>query len=122
PGSSARRPGRPRRGGRRWGCRRGASYQGLVLRAVVNGGRRVGGRDGEAETRAVGVGRVDPDAAAVVFDDLLAQREADTGSTVGIAAVQPLEDDEDLVLELAGDADAVVGDTEAPGAGVLRVS
>ena len=62
----------------------------------------------------VGVGRVDPDGAAVVFDDLLAQRQPDAGAAVGVAAVQALEDDEHLVDELRGDADAVVRHGEQP--------
>ncbi len=41
--------------------------------------------------------RLDPDAAAVALDDLLADRQADAGARVLVAAVQALEDHEDAL-------------------------
>ena len=59
-------------------------------------------RQGEAQPGALGVRGVDPDPAAVLLDDLLAQGQADTGAAVFVAAVQALEDHEHLVVELGG--------------------
>ena len=58
---------------------------------------------------------LDPDAPAVALDDLLADRQADAGARVLVAAVQPLEDDEDPLDVLRLDADAVVAHREEPG-------
>src|SRR6476660_5713182 len=57
---------------------------------------------------------VEPEPTPVVLHDLLAHRQADAGATVGIPAVQALEDHEDLVLVLLVDADAVVAAGELP--------
>src|SRR5215218_961627 len=79
----------------------------------------------EAEPSSAGVRGVDPDAAAVVLDDLLAQRQTDARPAVRLAAVQPLKDHEHLVDELIADADAVVRHREQPRAlrlvGTVRV-
>ena len=51
--------------------------------------------------------------AIMALDDLAAGRQADAGAFVLAAAVQALEDREDLVLVLVVEADAVVGNREA---------
>src|SRR5437868_91030 len=48
------------------------------------------------------------------FDDLLADRQADTRSRVISPCVQPLEQGEDPFLVLRLDADAVIANTERP--------
>ena len=58
--------------------------------------------------------RVDADAPAVELHDLLRQRQADTGASIDVARVQPLEDHENLVDVLRIDTDAVVGDRDLP--------
>src|SRR6266511_1196581 len=71
-------------------------------------------RQGELEGCAgAGLG-LDPDAAPVALDDLLADGEANPGARVLGAGVQPLEDDEDPVQELRIDADPVVLHREQP--------
>ena len=58
---------------------------------------------------------VEPDAPAVVLDDLLAHRQADARARrTSSRGVQPLEDHEDPVGVARLDADAVVGAREAP--------
>src|SRR4051794_29290079 len=68
----------------------------------------------EAESSSAGVRAVDPDAAAMVLDDLLAQRQANARAAVCLAAVEPLKDHEHLVDELVFDADAIVRHGEQP--------
>jgi hypothetical protein len=55
------------------------------------------------------------DRAQVALDDLAAGGEADAGAFILGAAVQALEDHEDLLLELLLEADAVVGDFDDDG-------
>ena len=55
----------------------------------------------------------DPDAAAVPFNHLLADRQADAGAFVFLTVVQALEDLEDLVVELRCDAYAVIAHGES---------
>src|SRR5215217_65976 len=80
-----------------------------------------GGRQREQKSGSAGVGSVDPNGSAVIFDDLLTQCQPDTGTAVLVAAVQALKDDEHLVGEVDADADAVVGDAEQP-SGLVAVS
>src|SRR5690606_27099943 len=54
------------------------------------------------------------DASSVELYDLAAQREPDAGAGVLVTAVQALEDHEDAVPVLLGDADAVVADADLP--------
>src|SRR5206468_7185881 len=58
--------------------------------------------------------RFGPDAAALAFDDLLADSQDDAGSRVFLLDVQALEDDEDPRGVLGIEADAVVADGEDP--------
>ena len=60
---------------------------------------------GEAERRAGRHAGVEPDAAAVVLDDLAAQRQPDPGALVRLLGVQALEDREDALRVLRRDAD-----------------
>src|SRR6187200_2498213 len=79
-------------------------------------GAALGGGQDEVEARAApGLGRGEPDAAAVELDDLAAHGQADAGAIVGIARVQALEDHEDPVGVLVVDPDPVVGHREVPG-------
>ena len=57
---------------------------------------------------------LEPDPPAVCFDDLLADRQPDSGARVLVAGMQPLEDGEDAVSVLRFDPDAVVGYGELP--------
>jgi hypothetical protein len=54
-------------------------------------------RDGETERASAARLRLDPDAAAVPVDDLLADREPDAGAGILRLVVQPLEHHEDAV-------------------------
>src|SRR3954463_248370 len=64
---------------------------------------------GEKERRPDSGRRLEPDSAMVALDDLLGDRQSGAGAAAElVAAVQPLEDPEDGVLVLFGDADAVV--------------
>src|SRR5688500_20406469 len=62
------------------------------------------------EGRADAGRRLYPDVAAEELERALDGGEPDAGAGVDVFAVQPLEDAEDLVVELRGDADAVVAD------------
>src|ERR1700735_2293152 len=66
-------------------------------------------RQGEAETRAAGIGGVEPDLAAEILDDLPGHGQADAGARVSGPLVQPLEDHEDPISVLGLDTDTVVG-------------
>jgi hypothetical protein len=57
------------------------------------------GREGEAKDRALVRGGFDPDPAAVVLDDALADGQADAGAGVFIAGIQPLENVEDSLVK-----------------------
>ena len=57
---------------------------------------------------------VEPDAPAVILDDLAAHRQPDAGARVGLLGVQALEDHEDPLRVLRLDADAVVGAAQLP--------
>src|SRR3569833_517623 len=85
---------------------------------VLSSGK--GPADGRART-ARGVGarrRVEPDPAAVVFDDLLAHRQADARPRVDVLGMQALEDEEDALTVLGVHPDAVVGAGELPAGAV----
>src|SRR5690349_20806382 len=69
---------------------------------------------GEEELGAVPQLGLEPGGASVTFDDLADHREADPGALDLVAALEGLEQAPDLVGELGGDADAVVGDAELP--------
>src|SRR3954449_12622976 len=71
-------------------------------------------REREAEARSAAVLGVEPDAPAVVLDDLAAHREADPGARVLALAVQPLEDHEDALGVVRLDADPVVEERDLP--------
>src|ERR671926_1153195 len=58
--------------------------------------------------------RLDPDAPAMALDDLLADGKADAGARVLTHGMQPLKQHEDALEVLRLDADAVVGDADAP--------
>src|SRR5215475_3634530 len=79
----------------------------------VMGIPRPGGQ-GEAEAGAGRDRRVEPYAAAVVFDDLPAHGQADARSRVRRTVVQPLEDHENPVGVFGRDPDAVVAEREQP--------
>jgi hypothetical protein len=55
-----------------------------------------------------------PDPPTVPFDDLLADRQADARAGVLVARVEALEDPEDPILIVGGNADAVVADRDDP--------
>src|SRR2546430_1702399 len=73
-----------------------------VISSLADRGQR------EKERGALARLRLDPDAAAVALDDLLADREPDPRARVLVLPVQPLENDEDPLEVLRVDADAVV--------------
>jgi len=73
---------------------------------------------GETESGPLGRLRIDPDAAAVPFHDLLAEGQADAGAGVLFPTVQALEDDENSLRILGVDANAVVAHGEGPGRAV----
>src|SRR4051794_26660848 len=58
--------------------------------------------------------RLDPDAPAVALGDLFADGEADAGAGVFAHGMQALEQHENALEVLRLDADAVVGDADAP--------
>ena len=68
---------------------------------------------GEVEDGAAGGGGFNPDAAAVAFDDALADGQADAGAGV-FCAVEALEDCEDVAGVLGIDAEAIVGNGKNP--------
>src|SRR4029077_16278424 len=68
----------------------------------------------EAKRRAFACFRLHPDAPAVALDDLLADRQAHAGAAILFASVQPLEDNEDAVVVLRVNPDAVVAHREDP--------
>src|SRR3954451_3777862 len=78
-------------------------------------GRLLGVRDGEAEHRAAARRRFAPDSAAYPLHHPLADGEADTGSAVLLAGMEPLEHAEDALGLVGIDANAVVRHGEAPG-------
>src|SRR5262245_54321849 len=61
----------------------------------------------------------DPDFAGHAFGPFAHEGEADAGAGVGIVAVQTLEQFENFILMLRGDADAVVLDAKLDAAGLL---
>src|SRR5438045_8252458 len=75
-------------------------------------------RRGEPDGRSVRYVGVEPDPAAVVFDDLLRDGQSDAGTGVDLLRVQPLEDPEHLLGELGLDADPVVFAGDLPLLGV----
>src|SRR5262249_55879941 len=83
-----------------------------VMRCLLN----VSGRDRQREIEfgPLMIFSVEPDSAAVMFDDLAAHGQADAGSRVLGPVMQSLEDDEDAVRELGLDSDPVVGHGEEP--------
>src|SRR6516225_183334 len=72
------------------------------------------GRQREGEGRAFTLDRSQLDLPAVPLDDLLADGQADARAGVLAASMQALEDDEDALEVLGGDADSVVAHGEAP--------
>jgi hypothetical protein len=72
------------------------------------------GREGKPEGRAMARRALDPDAAAVPLDDLLADGQTDAGARALLLQVQALEDSKDAVSELPRDADTVVVDGDQP--------
>jgi hypothetical protein len=67
---------------------------------------------GKKERRALSRVGFDPDTAAMLFDDPLAQRKADPCPRILMAGVQALEKEEDALEILRGNPDAVVPDRE----------
>src|SRR6266849_5715374 len=107
---------------------KGLSYRGVASKlaatrlghAVVVPLRRAGGAggvedgDGEVELRAAADFAFDPDAAAMHFDDVLGDGEAEAGAAelAGARGVDAIEALEDARLVGGGDADAGIGDGE----------
>src|ERR1044071_5887201 len=86
-----------------------------MLRACSSMGRLVWiGGPRERELRALADRRVEPCGAAVRLDDLAHDGEPDARALDLVAALEGLEQAPDLVGELGGDPDAVVGDGELP--------
>src|SRR6185503_4538874 len=81
-------------------------------RATSAGGSRR--RQGEKKRRAPARLRFHPDPAAMAFDDFLADRQADAGAGIFLAAVQPLEDQEDALKILRSDANPIIPHAEFP--------
>src|SRR5579884_52793 len=76
-------------------------------------------RHGELERRsAAGLG-FNPDAAVVSLDDALADGQADAGTGILVARVQPFKKPKDQLAVLRLNADAVVGDRKKPVAGLI---
>ena len=59
-------------------------------------------------------GRFHPDVTAVPLHDLFTDGQADTGAGIFISAVEPLKDNEDALLVLRRDADAVILHRQEP--------
>src|SRR6266849_4249419 len=107
---------------------KGLSYRGVASKlaatrlghAVVVPLRRAGGAggvedgDGEVELRAAADFAFDPDAAAMHFDDVLGDGEAQAGAAelAGARSVDAIEALEDARLVGGGDANAGIGDGE----------
>ncbi len=72
----------------------------------------MGARQGEEEFRALSWLRFEPDATAVILDDLLARRQADAGARVFVPGVQALKEDEQFAALAGRDADAVIPDRD----------
>src|SRR2546427_11318221 len=70
--------------------------------------------DGEVKCRALPRCGLNPDAAFVPLDDLLADGQAEASAGVFLLRVQTLEDDKNPVKVLRVNADAVVPDRELP--------
>src|SRR5205814_1689068 len=75
-------------------------------------GRLAAARQGEQERRPLAGRALDLDGPAVGLDDALADRQARARPLELVAAVQPAEDAEDLLVVRRVDADAVVADEE----------
>jgi hypothetical protein len=56
---------------------------------------------------------LDPNLTAVALNDLLAERQADTGPFVLFTRVEPLKDDEDAILVLALDTNPIIAHRQA---------
>ena len=71
-----------------------------------------GERQGKVEAAALaeGVVDLDPDPAAVIFDHLLDDGEADARTGIIVLLMQPLKDHKDPVEIFGADADSVVLD------------
>src|SRR6266849_5409492 len=84
------------------------------LRGVAGGAAGVEDGDGEMELGAAADFAFDPDAAAVHFDDVLGDGEAEAGAAefAGARGVDAVEALEDARLVGGGDADAGIGDGE----------
>src|SRR5262245_28544226 len=72
------------------------------------------GRPGEAEGRAAAGCGLDPGLAAMALDDLADHRQPDARALDLVASLERLEQAPDLVGELGGDPDAVIGDRQLP--------
>src|SRR5580704_18476043 len=70
-------------------------------------------RQREAEPGALGRRGLKPDPAAEVLDDLAAHGQADPGTRVGAALIEPLEQHKHPLGFLRCDPDAVIGEREA---------
>src|ERR1700691_4347487 len=68
-------------------------------------------RDGEVKRGALAKLGLNPDFPAALFDNALGDRQTDSRAWE-LAAMQPLEDAEDLLMVARVDADAVVPDRE----------
>ncbi|HEY3454456.1 MAG TPA: hypothetical protein VGK64_07615 [Bryobacteraceae bacterium] len=67
--------------------------------------------NGKAEGGALsGNGFLEPYPPAVTFHDSLTDREADSGSRIFVAGMQPLKEFEDGIGELRLDSNSIVGD------------
>jgi hypothetical protein len=67
------------------------------------------GRQREMESGAATNLRFDPNSSPMVFDDFLADSQPHSVPGVFFPGMQALKDDEDLVLVLGRDTDAIVG-------------
>src|SRR5205085_4707836 len=72
------------------------------------------GRQSKFESRSLPGLRFHPYPAALSFDDLLADRQADSAAGIFSPGMQALEDRKDHVRMLGINADAVVGHREHP--------
>ena len=57
----------------------------------------------EEKLRALSLLRFNPYSSTVTFDNLLADRQSNSGATILLFGVEPLEDSKDLFLELRFD-------------------